>query len=50
MDMEKVRNLIQRAVEYLSEAELLEENGWTEEDIELLEYIKTTDFEVKFKD
>ena len=50
MDMEKVKSLIKQATEHLSEAELLEANGWTKEDVELLNYITHTDFEIKFKE
>ncbi len=49
IDIERVKDLINQSVEYLSEAELLEENGWSEKDIELLEFIKENDFDIKFK-
>lgn len=49
MDMEKVKGLIQQAAQYLSEAELTEENGWTEEDIKTLEFISNNDFDIQFK-
>lgn len=49
IDIERVKYLINQSVEYLSEAELLEENGWSEIDLKLLEYIKSNDFDIKFK-
>lgn len=49
IDIERVKDLINQSVEYLSEAELLEENGWSEKDIELLAFIKENDFDIKFK-
>ncbi|MCL1700805.1 hypothetical protein [Lysinibacillus sp. Bpr_S20] len=48
IDIERVKDLINQSVEYLSEAELIEENGWSEKDIELLEFIKSNDFDIKF--
>lgn len=45
----KVVALIKNAVDHLLEAELREENGWTKEDVELLEKVSTQDFEIEFK-
>lgn len=49
MHKEKVIKLIKQAAEYLSEAELLEEHGWSEEDKEMLDYIANNDFDIQFK-
>lgn len=51
INQERAKNLIKHAAKYLAEAELLEENGWTEEDKAILEHIadEATDFEVNFK-
>ncbi|APF26599.1 hypothetical protein ACXATD_002637 [Clostridium sporogenes] len=48
--MKKEVELIKEAVENLLNAELLEENGWTEEDIEILNKLKDKDFYITFKE
>lgn len=45
---ERVKELIQQATTHLLEAELLEENGWSKEDVEILEYIAQNDFRIEF--
>lgn len=45
----KVEDLIKEAVSHLLEAELIEENGWTKEHIELLRQVRDNDFAVVFK-
>lgn len=47
---ERVKYLIKYAAEFLSDAELLEENGWQEGDTEILNKIATTDFDFQFKE
>ncbi|WP_179089075.1 hypothetical protein [Paenibacillus odorifer] len=47
--MEEVVELIKESVEYLLGAELLEENGWTKEKINILKKISREDFEILFK-
>lgn len=46
----KAKELIKYALEYLNNAELLEENGWTLEDIELLNTLLNKDFDIKIHD
>ncbi|MBD5589243.1 hypothetical protein [Clostridium botulinum] len=48
--MNKEVELIKEAVGNLLNAELLEENGWTEEDIEILNKLKDKDFDIIFKE
>ncbi|WPQ59843.1 hypothetical protein [Paenibacillus polymyxa] len=47
--MDKEVELIKEAVGRLLEAELLEENGWDEEEIAILHRLSTDDFKVIFK-
>lgn len=47
--MTKEVSLIKEAVNYLLDAELLEENGWTKEDVEILKKISETKFELVWK-
>lgn len=47
--MSREIELIKEAVDRLLECELLPENGWTLEDIEILEKISDSDFEVNYK-
>lgn len=48
-DIDKVKKLIKTSVEYLLDGELLEENGWTKEDLIILNALMIKDFEIKFK-
>lgn len=41
--------LIKQAVDRLLECELLEENGWTKEDVQSLEKISKREFEISWK-
>lgn len=47
--MNKIVEMVKEAVDRLLEAELLEENGWTEEDISILTKLSEEDFDVVFK-
>jgi len=40
--------LIKEAVDRLLECELAEENGWTQQDIETLERVSSSQFKVQF--
>ena len=48
-DLSTYKDLIKHAVEYLLEADLREENGYTKDIIKKLKYIQDNDFEIKFK-
>ncbi|WP_457195911.1 hypothetical protein [Paenibacillus polymyxa] len=49
MNKLKTEDLVKEAIDYLLEAELTEENGWTEDHIELLKKISREEFEIVFK-
>ena len=48
-ELATTKDLIKYAIEYLLEADLREENGYTKDIIKKLEKIKNNDFEIKFK-
>lgn len=43
----KVKELIKYSLEHLKDTELLEENGWSEEDIKLIDTLINNDFDIK---
>lgn len=44
--MTKEVELVKTAIEYLLGGELLPENGWSEEDVQILENLLESDFEI----
>lgn len=49
VSIQKEVTLIKEAVEYLMGADLSEENGWSKDDIEMLNKLKKKDFSIIFK-
>lgn len=47
--MDKEVELIKEAVNYMLGADLTDENGWTKEDIDILNKIKNKEFTIIFK-